>query len=88
VDSVTARADGGSNVAIANRGAMVMPAELSLTFDDGSTTTVRLPVQMWNLGRQFTYRVPEKKRVRRAQVDPRHVFPDVDRANDVWPRGG
>jgi len=88
VDSVSVRADGGSNVVIANRGAMVMPAELALTFEDGTRTTVRLPVQMWNLGRQFTYRVPEKKRVRRAQVDPRHVLPDVDRANDVWPRSG
>jgi len=65
-----------------------MPAELALTFEDGTRTAVRLPVQMWNLGRQFTYRVPEKKRVRRAQVDPRHVLPDVDRANDVWPRSG
>jgi hypothetical protein len=88
VDSVSVRADGGSNVVIANRGALVMPAELALTFEDGTRTTVRLPVQMWNLGRQFTYRVPEKKRVRRAQVDPRHVLPDVDRANDVWPRSG
>jgi hypothetical protein len=88
VDSVVARADGGSNVFLANRGTMVMPTELALTFDDGTTATVRLPVQMWNLGRGFTYRVPEKKRLRRAQVDPRRVLPDTDRANDRWPRGG
>jgi hypothetical protein len=86
VDSVVARPDGGSNVVLGSRGQMVMPAELALTFDDGSTTVVRLPVQMWNLGRSFGYRVPGTKRVRRAQVDPRRVLPDVDRANDAWPR--
>ena len=66
--------------------ASVMPAELALTFDDGSTTAVRLPVQMWNLGARFMYRVPGQKRVTRAVVDPRHALPDVDRANDAWPR--
>ena len=84
VDSVTTRADGGSNVYLANRGTMVMPAELSLTFADGSQTIVKLPVEMWNLGSQFVYRVPEKKRVTRAEVDPRRALPDIDRANNVW----
>ena len=87
VDSVFTRDGGGSNVAIGNRGTMVMPAELALTFDDGSTSTVRLPVQMWNQGARFVYRVPGARRVRRAAIDPRHVFPDTDRSNDVWPRG-
>jgi hypothetical protein len=86
VDSVTARPDGGSNVYLANRGTMVMPAELSLTFADGSRTIVRLPVEMWNLGSPFVYRVPEKKRITLAEVDARRVLPDIDRANNVWPR--
>jgi len=87
VDSVASRADGGSDVHLSNRGTMVMPAEISLTFADGSKTIVKLPVEMWNLGSQFVYRVPEKKRVTRAEVDPRHALPDIDRANNVWPRG-
>jgi hypothetical protein len=86
VDSVTTRTDGGSSVYLGNRGTMVMPAEISLTFADESKTTVKLPVEMWNLGSQFVYRVPEKKRVTRAEVDPRHALPDIDRANNVWPR--
>jgi len=86
VDSVTARADGGSNVSLSNRGTMVMPAELALTFSDGSKTTVKLPIEMWNLGPRFTYRVPEKKRVTRAEIDARHALPDIDRGNNAWPR--
>ncbi len=86
VDSVTMRADGGANVHLSNHGAMVMPAELSLTFDDGARTIVKLPVEMWNLGDRFVYQVPEKKRVRRVEVDPRRALPDIERANNLWPQ--
>ena len=64
-----------------------MPSELNLTFVDGSQTTVKLPVEMWNLGSRFVYRVPEKRRVTRAEVDPRRALPDIDRVNNGWPRG-
>jgi hypothetical protein len=85
VDSVAARPDGGSNVYLTNRGTMVMPAELSLTFADGSKSTVKLPVEMWNLGPEFVYRVPGKKTVRFVTIDPRNALPDVDRGNNGWP---
>lgn len=65
---------------------MLMPAELRLTFDDGSMDTVRLPVEMWNLGHHFTYRLPSSKRVRRVEVDPRRVLPDMERSNNIWER--
>jgi hypothetical protein len=87
VDSVGTRADGGVNVYLSNRATMVMPAELRLTFDDGTSSTVKLPVEMWNLGDRFTYHVPQRKRVARAEVDPRRVLPDIERTNNVWPRG-
>jgi len=86
VDSVTARPEGGGAVHLSTRGTMVMPAQLTATFDDGTTTTVKLPVEMWNLGDRFTYRVPGAKRVRSVQMDPRGALPDVNRANNVWPR--
>jgi hypothetical protein len=86
VDNITARAGGGSTIVLSNRGQMVMPAELRLTFADGSTDTVRLPVDMWNLGARFSYRVPGTKRVTRAELDPRQVYPDINRANNRWPR--
>jgi hypothetical protein len=86
IDSVGTRSDGGSNIYLSNRGTMVMPAELSIGFADGMQSTVKLPVEMWNLGAEFVYRVPQKKRVGRAEVDPRRALPDVDRTNNVWPR--
>jgi hypothetical protein len=65
---------------------MVMPAELAISFDDGTTSVVKLPVDMWNLGDTFVYRVPGAKSVRGVTIDPRRALPDVDRANNRWPR--
>jgi hypothetical protein len=84
VDDVSVDSTRHAVVHLSNRGTMVMPAELRLAFADGTTETVRLPVEMWNLGSRFAYRVPSTKVVRRAEIDPRHVLPDQNRANDVW----
>jgi hypothetical protein len=65
---------------------MMMPVELSLTFDDGTTSTVKLPIEMWNLGDAFVYHVPGSKSIRSATVDPRRALPDIDLANNQWPR--
>ncbi len=86
INGIAARAEGGSVVLLTNRGQMIMPAELRLTYGDGSSETVRLPVDMWNLGAQFTYRVPGQRQVARAELDPRGVYPDIDRSNNRWPR--
>jgi hypothetical protein len=86
VDSTSRGTDGVTSVYLHNRGTMVMPAELSLAFEDGTTSTVKLPVEMWNLGDRFTYRVMGTKPVRAVEVDPRHALPDIDRANNRWPR--
>jgi hypothetical protein len=65
---------------------MIMPAELAITFDDGTQSTVRLPIEMWNLGSRFAYRVPGAKRITRVELDPRKALPDIDRRNNLWPR--
>ena len=71
---------------LSNRGTMILPAELRITYDDGTNETVRLPVEMWNLGPRFAYRVSASKRVQRVEVDPRRVLPDLQRANNSWVR--
>jgi hypothetical protein len=85
VDSVTTGKD-GVEIHLANRGAMVMPAELGLTFAGGRTETIRLPVDMWNTGQRFSYRYPGPDAPVAVELDPRGVLPDVDRANNRWPR--
>ncbi len=86
VDTIAAGPQGVTEVRLASLGTMIMPAELRLTFADGTTEVVRLPVEMWNLGPRFTYRVRGKPAVRSAELDPRRALPDVDRANNRYPR--
>jgi hypothetical protein len=48
---------------------------------------VKLPVEMWNLGPRYVYRVAGKKRVTSAAIDPEHLLPDVERKNDALSAG-
>jgi hypothetical protein len=77
VDSV-----GEAKIFLANRGSMTLPLEMEVTYGDGSTERVKLPVEMWNLGPRFAYRIREGKSVKKAVVDPRRALPDVDRSNN------
>jgi hypothetical protein len=76
---------GTSRIAIRNRGGMIMPAELRLTYADGAEETVQLPVEMWYQGPLFVYRA-RRGLVKAAELDPRGVYPEADRANNRWTR--
>ena len=86
IDSVSSSSNGSSVIHLSNRGTMVMPAELAITFVDGTRSTIKLPIEMWNLGQRFDYRVTGLKRVQRVELDPRRALPDLDRSNNSWPR--
>jgi hypothetical protein len=81
VDSV-GMSDGGEKIFLANRGTMTLPLEMDVTYSDGATERIRLPVEMWNLGPRFAYRIREGKSVRRVLIDPRRALPDIDRKNN------
>ena len=79
-------ADSEIEIRIRNRGGMVMPLELMLTLADGATRIVQLPVEMWKLGPDYAYRLPGDHAVVRVEIDPRGVYPDDDRSNNIWTR--
>jgi hypothetical protein len=81
VDSV-GTVEGSQKVFLSNRGTMTLPLEMDLSYADGTTERVRLPVEMWNLGPSFAYRVRGGKRVTGVVVDPRGALPDTDRTNN------
>ena len=81
VDSI-AVVDGVEKIFLASRGSMELPLEMALTYSDGSTERVKLPVEMWNLGPRFAYRVREGRSVKRVVIDPKRALPDTNRANN------
>jgi hypothetical protein len=78
--------DSVQTVFLSNRGTMTLPVELELRFDGGRTERVQLPVEMWNLGPQFKYRVRARQGITGVEVDPRRALPDVDRKNNTLSR--
>ena len=89
VDSVVARDSGVTEVHLSNRGQMVMPLELVATVvgPDGRVElrTAGLPVDMWNLGPHYVYKVRGGV-VRKVVIDPDSALPDIDRRNNSWSR--
>jgi len=83
VDSVTQAGDTALE-STANRAQMVLPVTLELRYADGTTETRRFPIEMWNLGSKFTARVGTAKPVAGVVVDPKEIYPDIDRANNQW----
>jgi len=85
VDSVRASGD-STFLYLSNRGQMVLPMTLELRYQDGSTDTRNLPVEMWDLGSRFTYRLATAKRLASVVIDPQRMYPDIARDNNSWKR--
>ena len=85
VDSVRAGGD-TTLLYLSSRAQMVLPVALELRYADGTSETRNLPVEMWDLGSRFTYRMATSKRLAGVTIDPRRMYPDIDRSNNEWKR--
>jgi hypothetical protein len=65
-----------------------MPTFVAVTSSGGAVTEQEVPIEQWIGGRgtrTATLLVPSfGGAVTRVEIDARHLFPDVDRANNVW----
>jgi hypothetical protein len=71
-------------VTITNLDRMVMPLTFTVTYADDTTETVDLPVQVWFTSDRVVRSLSETKSVKKVEIDPAGVWPDVRRANNVW----
>jgi hypothetical protein len=84
IDSVTPAGDSVA-ITIADRALAPMPVLLAVTRTGGTVQRVEIPVDGWLAGkRRVTVRVAREPRIVRVEIDPDSLFPDVDRANQVW----
>ncbi len=89
IDSVAQRDSAGitiSSIHLSRRAEMISPVEFLVVGADSATQTVKLPVQAWYGGASYVYELetPAAGRPVRIEIDPRRVYPDVDRANNHW----
>jgi len=85
VDEVRRQGD-STFITLSNRGQMVLPVQLELRYGDGTSERRDLPVEMWHLGGKFTYRLAGSKQIVGVVLDPRRVYPDIERNNNSWGR--
>jgi aminopeptidase N len=73
-------------ITIEDRGLAPMPVALAITRADGVVQRLTVPVDVWLTGaRRYVVRVPAAPAVVKVVIDPDGLFPDVNRANQVWP---
>lgn len=76
---------GFTRITFRNHGELVMPVEYEVGYDDGTTQTLRLPVEAWFNTNEWTVRLGTQDRaITRVTIDPRGVFPDAIPENDEW----
>lgn len=83
------RDDEGFNVSVefSNLAELVMPINVRLTYEDGTTEFRKVPVEVWFNTNRYTLGWQSPKRVSRVEIDPDEGFPDVDRENNTWEVG-
>jgi hypothetical protein len=72
-------------VTIQQKGGLVMPIVLGVTYEDGTTQRIRLPADVWrNNEKEFTYGFFSQKALREVVLDPDEALADVKRDNNAW----
>ena len=72
-------------IAIEQKGGIVMPVEMDITFTDGTKERVRLPADIWRANEKlFTYGMFTSKEIAQVVVDPDEAFADINRSNNTW----
>ena len=76
-----------TDIAIEDRGLAPMPVYLAVTRSDGGVQRVKIPVTVWlNGSRTYVERVAASPAIVKVEIDPDGLFPDINRANQVWMR--
>lgn len=81
---VNNNAGSGSLITIDNLGKMVMPVTIKVTEQNDHSETVKLPVEIWQRGGEWTFKYNSTSPVVSVVIDPQGELPDLDRANNSW----
>lgn len=84
VDYVNGDPKKGALITLINKEAMPMPVTVSYTASGNEQKTVHLPVEIWQRGDTWTFRVPSTSKLQSVQLDPKSQLPDMNRKNNIW----
>jgi len=71
---------------LSNKGEVPMPVKMKVTYEDGTDEMIELPVEIWQRGNSWNHLLTTgSKEVKKIEIDPDKILPDVNGSNDVWP---
>jgi hypothetical protein len=78
---------GLAEIVIHDLGRAKAEVPIAVTRADGKTTRCGVPLDVFLKGsRVARFRLPARPTIVRVELDPDHLYPDANRANDVWVR--
>ena len=74
----------GIYITIENFEQMAMPVILEIKTKSGKTERVKLPVEIWQRNKDWTFKYNSTEEIDSVVIDPDHVFPDSNGSNNSW----
>jgi len=75
-----------TTVTVAQRGELMLPIPVRMTFADGSTQTQRVPAEAFFTKDAHEIALEDERTLTKVTLDPQGILPDVDRSNNDWMR--
>jgi hypothetical protein len=77
----------GVIINVENFDKMPMPVILDVKTKSGKVTRVNLPVEVWQRNNNWSFKHDSTEEIESITLDPDHVFPDNNEANNLWLSG-
>ncbi|AKK74902.1 peptidase M1 [Chryseobacterium gallinarum] len=78
----------GAQITVENLGQLPMPTIVRLKFKDGTSQTVKIPVEVWKRNTEWTFKVNSNKEIDEVKLDPDSMIPDINAKNNTWSSSG
>jgi hypothetical protein len=79
--------ENGSLITIENLKQLAMPVTLKIKEQNGDSGEIKLPVEIWQRGGEWTFKYNSTSPLTSVILDPNGELPDADRSNNTWKPG-
>jgi hypothetical protein len=74
----------GSIITIENLEQLPMPVTIEVKEENGKTSRVQLPVEIWQHGSIWKFHFASTSKITEVTIDPDKHYPDINESNNTW----
>ncbi|PWT74377.1 MAG: peptidase M1 [Bacteroidetes bacterium] len=74
----------GAIITIENLQQLPMPVTIEIKEENGKTSRIKLPVEIWYHGSEWKFYFNSTRRIERVTIDPDQRLPDTNESNNTW----